>query len=43
MVALPSVVSAWANTVPVMSPLVSGRKATEKVQPAPGASAAQGG
>lgn len=41
--ALPSVGAAWAKTVPVMSPLVSGRKATEKVQPAPGASAAHGG
>ena len=43
MVAEPSVGVAWAKRVPVMSPLVSGRKVTENWQEALGASAAQGG
>ena len=34
---------AWAKRVPVMSPLVRGRKVTEKSQEAPGARAAHGG
>jgi hypothetical protein len=34
---------AWAKRVPVMSPLVRGRKMTENWQEAAGASAAQGG
>src|ERR1700677_3167824 len=41
-VAVPSVGVAWAKRVPVMSPLVRGRKVTEKVQEALGAGAAQG-
>jgi hypothetical protein len=42
-VAEPSVGVPWAKSVPVMSPLVRGRKVTEKVQEALGARAAQGG
>jgi hypothetical protein len=34
---------AWAKRVPVMSPLVSGRKVTEKLQLALGARPEQGG
>src|SRR6202453_2019508 len=41
-VAVPSVGVAWAKRVPVMSPLVRGRKVMEKVQEALGARAAQG-
>ena len=39
----PSVGLAWAKRVPVMSPLVRGRKVTEKLQLAFGASPEQGG
>ena len=39
----PSVGLAWAKRVPVMSPLVRGRKVTENWQAALGESAAQGG
>ena len=42
MVAEPSVGVAWAKRVPVMSPLVRGRKVTAKLQDALGARAAQG-
>jgi len=42
-VAEPSVGVAWAKRVPVMSPLVRGRKVTENWQEALGARAAQGG
>ena len=42
-VAEPSVGVAWAKRVPVMSPLVRGRKLTENWQLALGASAAHGG
>ena len=41
--ALPSVGLAWAKRVPVMSPLVRGRKVTLKLQLALGARAVQGG
>jgi len=41
-VAEPSVGVAWAKSVPVMSPLASGRKATEKLQLAYGARPEQG-
>src|ERR1700729_2299914 len=43
MVAEPSVGVAWAKRVPVMSPLVRGRKVMANWQEALGASAAQGG
>ena len=39
----PSVGLAWAKRVPVMSPLVRGRKVTAKLQEALGASPEQGG
>ena len=42
-VAEPSVGLAWAKSEPVMSPLVRGRKATEKLQLALGARPEQGG
>lgn len=40
---MPSVGVAWAKRVPVMSPLVRGRKATEKVQLPLGVRVAQAG